>query len=79
MTKHTAMIFLSVLVVALPVSGLPRSILTIVLVLVGTLIAVLAYLSSVVYCSNCKKLIDEAEHALDAQHEGMFDDTQKRE
>jgi hypothetical protein len=31
----------------------------------GLGIAVLAYLSSVVYCSNCKKLIDDAEHALD--------------
>jgi hypothetical protein len=36
------------------------------LVLSGLGIAILAYLSSVVYCSNCKKLIEDAEQALPA-------------
>ncbi len=64
MTKHTAMIFLGALVVALPILGLPSWVQTTLLVASGLGIVVLAYLSSVTYCSNCKKLIDDAEQAL---------------
>lgn len=66
MTKHTAIIFLSVLTVFVALGGFPGWLRTTLLVLSGLGIAVLAYLSSVVYCSNCKKLIEEAEHALDS-------------
>lgn len=79
MTKHTAMVFLGVLVAALPVTGLTRDVLTIVLVVSGILIAVLAYLSSVVYCSNCKKLMEEADYALDFHQKDIFDDSKKVE
>lgn len=65
MTKHTAIIFLSIFVVFVALGGFPGWARTTLLVLSGFGIAVLAYLSSVVYCSNCKKLIDDAEHALD--------------
>lgn len=66
MTKHTAIIFLSIFVVFVALGGFPGWVRTTLLVLSGLGIAVLAYLSSVVYCSNCKKLIDDAEHVLDA-------------
>lgn len=66
MTKHTIIIFLSVLIVVVAIGGFPSWARTIILVLSGIGIAVLAYLSSVVYCSNCKKLIEDAEQALPA-------------
>lgn len=65
MTKHTAIIFLSIFIVFVALGGFPSWARTTLLILSGLGIAVLAYLSSVVYCSNCKKLIDDAEHALD--------------
>lgn len=66
MTKHTAIIFLSALVVIVTIGGFPGWVRSTLLVLSGLGIAVLAYLSSVVYCSNCKKLIEDAEQALPA-------------
>ena len=67
MTKNTAVIFLGVLVAVLPALGFPSWVRTIVFVFSGLGIAVLAYLSSVVYCRNCEKLIEEADRALDEQ------------
>lgn len=64
MTKHTVIIFLGALVIAVAVGGFPLWARTTILVLSGIGIVVLAYLSSVVYCSNCKKLIEDAEQAL---------------
>lgn len=64
MTKYTAIIFLGILVVILAIGGFPSWARTTLLVLSGVGISVLAYLSSVVYCSNCKKLIEDAEQAL---------------
>jgi hypothetical protein len=64
MPKHTILIFLGIFVIVLALAGLPSWVRTTLLVLSGLGIAVLAYLSSVVYCSNCKKLIDEADQAL---------------
>lgn len=64
MTKHTAMIFLGALVMVLPVLGFPSWARTTLIVLSGLGIVFLAYLSSVTYCSNCKKLIEDAEQAL---------------
>ncbi len=64
MTKHTVIIFLAVFIIVVAVGGFPSWARTALLVLSGAGIAVLAYLSSVVYCSNCKKLIEEAEQAL---------------
>ncbi len=58
------MIFLGVLVMALPLLGFPPGVRTTLLVISGLVISVLAYLSSVVYCSNCKKLIEEADKAF---------------
>jgi hypothetical protein len=69
MTKHTAIIFLSILVIIVAVGGFPSWLRTSLVVLSALGIAVLAYLSSVVYCSNCKKLIEDAEQALPAQEE----------
>lgn len=67
MTKHTVIIFLSALVIVVAIGGFPSWARTTLLVLSGIGIAVLAYLSSVVYCSNCKKLIEDAEQALPPQ------------
>lgn len=67
MTKHTAMIFLGILVAVLPILGFPSWMRTSLIVLSGIGIAVLAYLTSVTYCSNCKKLIADADNALDEQ------------
>lgn len=64
MTKHTVIIFLSVLVIVVALGGFPSWLRETLLVISGIGIAVLAYLSSVVYCSNCKKLIEDAEQAL---------------
>lgn len=64
MTKHTVMIFLGVLVIVVALGGFPGWARTTLLVASGLGISVLAYLSSVVYCSNCKKLIEDAEQAL---------------
>lgn len=66
MTKHTAMIFLGALVMVLPVLGFPSWARTTLIVLSGLGIVILAYLSSVTYCSNCEKLIGDAEQALPA-------------
>lgn len=64
MSKHTTMIFLGILVAVMPVLGFPSWFRTGAVVISGLTIAVLAYLSSVVYCSNCKKLIQNAENAI---------------
>ena len=64
MTKHTAIILLAIIIIIAGIGGFPSSIRTTILVLCGAGISVLAYLSSVVYCSNCKKLIDEADQAF---------------
>lgn len=64
MSKHTAIIFLGILVIVVAASGLPPFLRTTLLVLSGLGITVVGYLSSVTYCSNCKKLIDEADQAL---------------
>lgn len=64
MSKHTAMVFLGLFVAALPVLGFPPGMRTLLLIASGLGVAVLAYLSSVVYCSNCKKLIEEADQVL---------------
>lgn len=61
------MIFLGILVAITPALGFPSWFRTIIIVFSGLGIAVLAYLSSVTYCSNCEKLIDEADRALDDQ------------
>jgi len=60
------MIFLGALVMVLPVLGFPSWARTTLIVLSGLGVVVLAYLSSVTYCSNCEKLIDDAEQALPA-------------
>lgn len=64
MTKHTAIIFLGILVALMPLLGFPSFVRDVIIILSGIGIAVLAYLSSVVYCSNCKKLIDDAEKII---------------
>ena len=64
MNKHTAMIFLGIVVAVIPILGFPSFVRTTILVLSGLGIAILAYLSSVIYCSNCKKLIADAEQAI---------------
>jgi len=69
MSKHTILIFLGIFVIMLALAGLPSWVRTTLLILSGLGIAVLGYLSSVVYCSNCKKLIDEADQALAASSE----------
>ena len=58
------MIFLGILVAVMPVLGFPSWFRTTVIIISGLTIAVLAYLSSVVYCSNCKKLIHNAENVI---------------
>lgn len=64
MTKHTAIIFLGVLVIVTALGGFPSWLRTTILVVSGLGISILSYLSSVMYCSNCKKLIEDAELAL---------------
>lgn len=64
MTKHTAMIFLGIIVAVVPILGFPSWFRTTAMIISGLSIAVLAYLSSVTYCSNCEKLIEEADRAL---------------
>ncbi|HAT68851.1 MAG: hypothetical protein A2481_01785 [Candidatus Yonathbacteria bacterium RIFOXYC2_FULL_47_9] len=64
MSKHTAIIFLGILVIVVAASGFPPFLRTTLLVLSGLGVVVIGYLSSVTYCSNCKKLIDEADQAL---------------
>lgn len=69
MTKHTAIIFLSILIIIVALGGFPSWLRTTLIVLSGLGVAILAYLSSVVYCSNCKKLIEDAEQALPIEEE----------
>lgn len=64
MTKHTAIIILAIIVIITAIGGFPSPVRTAILALSGVGISVLAYLSSVVYCSNCRKLIDEAEQSF---------------
>lgn len=68
MSKHGAIILLGMLVAVLPFLGFPSWMRTILFVMSGLGIAILAYLSSVVYCSNCKKLVEDAEQALEGAH-----------
>lgn len=58
------MTILGVAVVVVAVGGFPSWAREWLLAICGMTIAVLAYLSSVTYCSNCKKLIEDAELAL---------------
>lgn len=76
MTKHTAIIFLGALIIIIAIGGFPPWVHKYLLVLCGFAIAVLGYLSSVVYCSNCKKLMDEAEQALPTPTEASTDTAQ---
>ncbi|MCK9344963.1 MAG: hypothetical protein M0P64_02465 [Candidatus Pacebacteria bacterium] len=69
MTKHTVITILSVAIVVVALGGFPAWARTSLIVLGGVTIAVLSYLSSVVYCSNCKKLIEDAEQALPSASE----------
>ncbi|KKU81557.1 MAG: hypothetical protein UY07_C0015G0009 [Parcubacteria group bacterium GW2011_GWA1_47_8] len=72
MTKYTAIILLGVFVAALAFfGGPPSAVRTVLYVASGLGIAVLSYLSSVVYCSNCKKLIEDAEQAFDTKASGL--------
>lgn len=64
MTKHAVMTILGVAVVVVAIGGFPSWAHKSLLVAFGIAISVLSYLSSVVYCSNCKKLIEDAEQAL---------------
>ncbi len=64
MSKNTAIILLGFFVVVLPASGFPGWVRDTFIVISGLSIVALAYLSSVVYCSNCKKLIDDSDKAL---------------
>lgn len=64
MTKHTVMTILGVAIVVVAIGGFPAWARTTLLVAGGVAISVLSYLSSVVYCSNCKKLIDDAEQTF---------------
>ena len=64
MSKHTLIIFLGIFIVVVALGGFPSWARTTLLVLSGIAVIVFAYLSSVVYCSNCKKLIDEADQVL---------------
>lgn len=64
MTKHTAIILLGIAVAILPVLGFPAFFRDFLFVVFGLAIASLSYLSSVLYCANCRKLIDEADQAL---------------
>lgn len=64
MTKHAVMTILGVAVVVVAIGGFPSWAHKSLLVVFGIAISVLSYLSSVVYCSNCKKLIEDAEQAL---------------
>lgn len=59
------MIFLGIAVAVVPILGFPSWFRTTLMVAAGLAIAVLAYLSSVAYCSNCEKLIEEADRALE--------------
>lgn len=67
MTKYAAMVFLGIMVAAFPLLGFTPGVRTTLIVISGLAIAVLAYLSSVVYCSNCKKLIKDADEATGAE------------
>jgi len=77
MTKHTVLTILGVAVVVVAIGGFPSWARTPLLVVVGVAISVLSYLSSVVYCSNCKKLIDDAEQAFLSAPEEKIVNTQK--
>ena len=69
MTKHAVMTILGALVVVVAIGGFPAWARTTLLVAGGVAISVLSYLSSVVYCSNCKKLIEDAEQAFPSSEE----------
>lgn len=70
MTKHTAIVLLGVLVIIVAIGGFPSWLRTTLLVLSGLGISILGYLSSVLYCSNCKKLVEDAEQAFHIPSEG---------
>ena len=72
MSKHAAIIFLAIFTAVLPFLGFPGWFRTALFVVSGLSIATLAYFSSVIYCSNCKKLIDDAGRALDEKPPSLF-------
>ena len=65
------MTILGALVVVVAIGGFPAWARTSLLVIGGVAISILAYLSSVVYCSNCKKLIEDAEQAFSVPSEDV--------
>lgn len=58
-------------IVVVAIGGFPAWARTTLLVAGGVAIAVLSYLSSVVYCSNCKKLIEDADQAFSTPSEDV--------
>lgn len=64
MTKHTAILSLGILILVVALGSFPSWLETALLVVSGVGVVILGYLSSVIYCSNCKKLIEDAEKAL---------------
>lgn len=58
------MIFLGILIIIVALGGFPVGVRTALLLASGVIITILAYLSSVTYCSNCKKMIDDTDHIL---------------
>lgn len=68
MPKRAIIIFCAIVVAIVPFMGFPGTVRTGLLVLSGGTIAVIAYFSSVVYCSNCKKIMKDA----DAMFEGNY-------
>lgn len=72
MSKHAAIIFLAIFMTVLPFLGFPSFVRTVLLVVSGLTVATIAYFSSVIYCSNCKRLIDDAGRALDEKPPTLF-------
>lgn len=70
MNKHTAIIFLGIFVAVMPLLGFPSWTRTFFIIVAGLGIVILAYLSSVVYCSNCKKLITMNEEQGEQKYTG---------
>lgn len=77
MTKQTIITLISIGLIVVVLGGFPAWARTSLIVMGAVAIAILSYLSSVVYCSNCKKLIDDAEQALPVYEDKKEEVSQK--
>ncbi|MBI5816850.1 MAG: hypothetical protein HZB09_00275 [Candidatus Yonathbacteria bacterium] len=64
MSKNSAIIGLGILIALMPFLGFPLIVKDIFFVIIGLVIAVIAYFSNIQYCNNCNTLVENGKHGI---------------